>query len=202
MNRYTWLAILTNLFVACAYGSERANEENKIPYSIWLGQQVNTGSLVDLQGRFQFHRRVVAKSSEGEYAKWEKIKGDLSIDLRIVLGEKLELPETDNGYTTLVNGEVGQISWREDLEIRPKNLYLVGEVKQLSHGRERYAYRYYTLNVRVLNNPPLEGAIVHLRNERIPASLEDPYVAIYKIPPEIKAGEGPLEYKVVYVGRK
>lgn len=178
-------------------------EANTSQFVVWLGKQTNSGPI----GHF---RSIVdsSGSSESDW-RWENIKDSLDIQLRIIAGYNVrrvsradrskvyqELPQTKNGYTTLINGEVGSVKDQAELQIRHNSLYVVGIVKQTKGvGRIR------SLNARITRGP-LTNAVVHLRDNTWNESMTDPFVAVYKIPEHIEVTEGDLEFRVIRVVEK
>ena len=111
------------------------------------------------------------------------------VDLRVVEAADFEMPETTNDVVTFSDGEFGPFELRAVEGARP---LLVGSLRL----EAELGWRFYNLDVRVLEGP-LRGALVHLRDGQLPASITDPYVAVYPIPDDVQVDPGPLEFEVV-----
>jgi len=204
MNR-TSLRLAATLLLAATLSAATASDQNRpeqtlaCPYEVWLGRQKNVNQL------FGKSRFIVDRSgSNGEDPKWDFVKNEITIELRIVAGSKVKLPDTKNGYTTLINGEVASVSKKKNLQIMPYSMYVVGVFRQKESLEQPGRYiggRYYSLNARI-SKGPLKGAVVHFLDGRVTMSLKDPKVAVYKIPAHIKTAEGILDYQIIRVSRK
>lgn len=186
------------------------------PYYVWLGPQKNTGRVIDANGQAQ--SEAVVESDQYSVGKvWGHVKDHMDIELRVAIGSTVKLPNTENGYTTIINGEVasvfplpsdllkeplpklkygsevGGFPPLTTLPIDPNASYVLAVVRQQGNLK-----RYHTINVRI-NHGRLSGALVHLRDGTTPESLQDPYVAIYKIPKHVEVAEGILEYEMARI---
>lgn len=80
----------------------------------------------------------------------------------------------------------------EEGVIEPEATYLYGRLKLL----KQYGQRIYTCDVR-LEEGPLQGAIVHLRDGILPESIGDAYQCYYRVPDELGVPEGNIKAKVI-----
>ncbi len=197
---------------------------SQCPHAMWLGRQTNAGPFIDAGGKLHFKDVVESKGNLVDRV-WGEEKDSMSIDLRIVAGSKVRLPDTLNGYVTLINGEIGCVYKQTAMQNKnAPNWYLGGfdltaEESKLAFSipeptilpinddsmyivgivkQKEVSKAYYSLNVRVTSGP-FTGAIVHLIDDGHPASRKDPFVAIYKIPDYFEVNEGNLNYRLVRI---
>lgn len=164
----TWrVTSLAFTLVLCCDSSPSRDEAEA--FASWLGPQ-----SID---------PMIAAAGDGKLERYR-------LDLRVVESAGFEMPETSNGFVTFSDGEFGRFESRV-LETAAR-LLLVGTL-QLEAER---GWRFYALDVRV-SDGPLGGAVVHLRDGRLPASISDPYLAVYPIPDDLHVDPGPLDFEVV-----
>ncbi|WP_145250498.1 hypothetical protein [Aeoliella mucimassa] len=224
--RRSTAALLLALLYACGTSAISSGEEpqqepdpQQNSFALWLGRQTNV-SRPFLSWGPSDPRDFVASDYDLIDDRWKENGGQ--IDLQVIRGSKVKLPETPNGYTTLVNGEVSTLFFMTKvplpryeegelplerrippqptgvkLPIRKDSLYIVG----ITRLGESTLQGGYSLNVRIKEGP-LAGAIVYLRDYEHPESVGDPFVAIYKIPDDLEVPEGPLSFKVVHISSK
>ena len=91
------------------------------PFTVWLGPQVNTGPFITRDGELDY-KALVEEKQIPNYSR-QRVEEHLEytqIELRVVRGSKVVLPDTENGYVTLVNGGVSAIYTKTDT---PKRQY-------------------------------------------------------------------------------
>lgn len=80
--------------------------------------------------------------------------------------------------------------WREHVENDAK--YVLGRINK----KERWHLAVYTVDCRI-EDGPLKGAIVHLRDNRFPEDKTTDMAAYYRIPDDIEIEGGTLKFQII-----
>ena len=119
-----------------------------------------------------------------------QVIGDASISVRVVDGESVVLPRSENPITAVINGELTEQS---NVSLDPSRKYVIGQItsSDASSGK-----RLYIVDL-LVRNGPLKGAIIHLRSGELQRSPDGPLLAVFEIPEGLELANGVMEFDVI-----
>lgn len=112
------------------------------------------------------------------------------VSLIVVRGDELKSMKVPNIVHFDDTVRRAPADWPEHIEKDAK--YVLGRIRK--KGRSHVAV--YTLDCRI-EDGPLKGAVVHLRDGRLPEDLTGEFAAYYRIPDEVEIDPGALKFRVV-----
>jgi hypothetical protein len=157
---------------------QNSNESNKKDFSKWLGRQKGIG-LYPLDDDYR-----------------EEFEDLYDVQLDVVRGAQLL---REDGLKNVVGFDGEAVTAFSDWtkKVDKDATYVYGRVR----AKDEWRKKVYIVDC-AIQDGPLKGAIVHLRDRRVPKSDDDSYSGFYRIPDDIAINEGKLRFKIVMLSMK
>ena len=143
-------------------------------FSPWLGPQ----NIERVQSLSRWQQAVESRMK------------DYDVAVAVESGKNIKIPiGLEDQIVVCVDGKIVAT---KTCHIDPSKKYVVGKFSLTSAtGR-----RIYSLNIRVTRGP-LKGAVIHLRDNLCPETIEGPFWSVYEVPSNLPVPLGPLEFEYV-----